>query len=185
MSAALLIPSSAAGTPILTAFVTTNESAANEAPRRLPPVLSVVSIPATVTANTSTTITWSALGYDSSYLTNMVVFNCAGISDGSCGDSYGDASRVYASGNLTPVSSEPGNWTFNGVTSTQFNYSHTFTVPAVAEATDFVIRIYDKSQGDSDAVKGTLSLLIPGGLPGIIYYASDTSGRRIVKSITP
>jgi len=185
MSATLLIPSSAVETPTLTAFVTTNESAANEATRRLPPVLSAVSIPATVTSNTSTTITWSALGYDSSYQTNLVIFNCAGIVDGSCGNSYGDANRVYASGSLTPVSSGPGNWTFNSVTSTQFNYSHTFTTPAVAEATDFVIRFYDKSQGDSDAVKGTLSLLIPGGLPGITYYASDTSGRRIVKSITP
>lgn len=185
MSATLLIPSSATQTPTLTAFVTTNESATNEATRRLPPVLSAVSIPPTITSNTSTTITWSALGYDSSYLTNMVVFNCAGISNGSCGNSYGDANMVYDSGSLAPVSSGAGNWTFSGVTSKQFNYSHTFTAPTVAVATDFVIRFYDKSQGDTDAAKSSLSLLVPGGLSGITYYAGDTSGRRIVKSITP
>lgn len=185
MSASVLIPSSAPDTPILTAFVTTNESVINQAIRRIPPVLSSVTIPATVTSNTSTTVEWSLLAYDSSYQTSLVIFNCAGIVNGSCGDSYADASRVYDSGNLASSSSSAGSWTFNGVTSRQFNYSHTFTAPAVAAATDFVIRFYNKSQGDTAAAKNSLSLLVPGNLPGITYYAGDTSGRRIVTSITP
>ena len=185
MSASVLIPSSSPNTPTLTAFVTTNESVANQAIRRMPPVLSAVTIPATVTSNTSTTVEWSLLAYGSSYQTHLVIFNCAGIVNGSCGDSYEDATRVYDSGSLSSSSSAAGSWTFNGVTSQQFDYSHTFIAPAVSEATDFVIRFYNKSQGDADAAKNLLSLLVPGNLPGIIYYTGDTSGRRIVTSITP
>jgi hypothetical protein len=183
MSATLLIPSSAPDTPTLTAFMTTAEDVADQAIRRMPPVLSAVAIPATITSGASTTISLSLLGYDSSYQTEMVLFDCTGISNGNCGDSYGDSTMKYDSGVLIPDSNSAGAWTFNGVTSRLFTYSHTFTAPTAATATDFVIRFYNRSQRDIDAANGGLSLLIPGNLPGITYY--DTAGRRIVKQITP
>jgi hypothetical protein len=182
-SATVLIASSDVETPILTAFVTTNEATTDQAIRRMPSVLEAVDVPVFVKSNTSTTVTWSLLGYDTSYQTNMVIFDCSGIINGSCGDSYGSANRVYDSGSLTPIGNQGGDWSFNGVSSRKYNFSHTFTAPTVSVDTDFVIRFYSKSQVDTDAGKEGLSLLIPGNLPGVSYY--DTSGRRIVKQIIP
>lgn len=179
-SATLLIPSSDVETPILSAFVTTNESVENQAIRRMPPVLASTSIPETLTAGQSYTLTWSLLGYDDNYQSNIVFFNCSGISNGSCGDSY--STNFLASGNLQPDSSQAGEWTYSGITSRKFNYSYTIVAPTVSQPTNMVIRFYSKSQADADAAKGGLSLLIPGNLSGTYY---DTAGRRIVKQIIP
>lgn len=179
-SATLRIPSSDMETPILSAFVTTTEASANQAKRRLPPVVSAVNIPETMNSGQQYTLTWSLLGYDTDYQSEIVFFDCSGISNGTCGDSY--LSNVTASGNLTPAGTAAGDWTYQGVTATRKDFSYTFTAPSVAVATEYVIRFYSNSQGDSNAGKSALSLLVPGNLSGQYY---DTAGRRISKQIIP
>ncbi len=177
-------------TPTLAAFVTNSEAVADEALRRIPPVLTAVSIPETMTAGSSQGLTWSLEGYGSGYLTRIVFFDCTGISDGSCGDYYGDSTRFYDSGNLSAGSTGPGNWEYNGITDLTYNYSLTFNVPAkradgsdwATGGTDVVVRFFVKDDIDAARNNPTISLVIPGNLSGTYY---DKSGRRIVKKIAP
>ncbi len=177
-------------TPTLAAFVTNSEAVADEALRRIPPVLTAVSIPETMTAGNSYGLTWSLEGYGSGYLTRIVLFDCTGISDGSCGDYYGDSTRFYDSGNLPAGSTGPGNWEYNGITDLTYNYSLTFKVPTkradgsnwATGGTDVVVRFFVKDDIDAARNNPTISLVIPGNLSGAYY---DKSGRRIVKKIAP
>jgi immune inhibitor A len=179
-TANLQIPSDDPESPVLSAFLYNHESPAEAAWRRMPSVLESLNVPETMTGGQSYTITWSQLGYDEGYLSNIVFFNCTGVPVGTCGDNYG--SNFAASGNLVPESVEPGGWTYNGIQSKKFNYRYSFTAPSVGQSTDIVIRFYRKSQSDADAGLGSLSLLIPGNLSEIYY---DAEGRRILKRIVP
>ena len=123
-------------------------------------------------------LTWSLLGYDDNYLSNVAFFNCSGITNGSCGDSL--SSNFNASGYLQPDSVQAGDWNYNGVISRKFNYSYTFTAPVIAQDTDVVIRFYNKSQADADSGNSGISTLIPGNLSSTYY---DQAGRRILKHI--
>jgi hypothetical protein len=141
-------------------------------------------------ANQSYTLTWSLEGYHSDYTSNLVLFDCTGINDGTCGDSYGDATRFAESGNQEPASVAAGSWQFGGVVTQRFTYTWSFTVPLKREngsdwptgGTDIVVRFYNKSEVDQERNKGSVSLLVPGNLASEYY---DTTGRRIVKRITP
>ncbi len=165
----------------VTAFLYNHETLQEEAARRIPSVLSALNIPTTIQPGQQYTITWSLLGYDDDYLSRIALFNCAGVPAGTCGDSF--ASNFSDSGNLPAVSTNASSWSYNGVTSNQFNYSYTFTAPA--SATDMVIRFYRKTAADDAAGKGSLSLLIPGNLlqSGTEYY--DLSGRRLKHAVAP
>jgi hypothetical protein len=177
--ATLQIPLADAETPVLTALLHNHESTGEEARRRLPAVIYSLNIPENMISGQTYTLTWSQLGYDDSYQSIIAFFNCAGINDGSCGDTYG--SNFNASAYIEPDSVQAGDWTYNGVQSQKFNYSYSFTAPVVTSGTDIVIRFYSRSQTDADSGNGGLSTLIPGNLSGIYY---EQAGRRILKRIT-
>lgn len=181
--AALTIPSNDTETPILEAYLSTKEDLASEAARRLPPVLYAVNIPEVMTAGTTYTLTWTLLGYDDSYKSTLVFFNCA-IDPVNCGASYGDASRFETSSPLVPVSTAVGAWSYSGRPATEYHYSYDFT-PSVStfnSQTSIVLRFYSKNADDDASGQGSLSLMIPGNLAA--DYA-DSSGRRIRKTINP
>ncbi|MEI6207072.1 MAG: BspA family leucine-rich repeat surface protein [Desulfuromonadales bacterium] len=172
--ALLNIPLSDAAMPVLTALLHNHESTDEEARRRVPPVIYTLGSNFTsMTKNVQYTLTWSLLGYDDSYQSLIAFFDCTGISDGSCGDSYG--SKYAASAYLAPDSTEAGAWTYNGIVSDKFNFSYTFTAPATAK--DIVVRFYSRSAADAASGKGGLSTLIPGN-QSTTYY--DQAGRRIL-----
>jgi len=173
----LLIPSNDPQTP-LTAFLYNHESRAEEARRRLPPVLYSLNVPEEMIEGQQYTLTWSLLGYDESYQSNIVFFNCTGMPAGTCGAAYG--THFHESGDLNPQDSEPGEWTYSGVRSTKFDFSYAFTPPAVTADTTIVIRFYSTDQADIEAGRASLSLLIPGRLSNTYY---DSEGRRLVKII--
>lgn len=177
-AANLLIPSDDPETPVLTAFLYNHESAAGEAARRIPPVLYALDVPEETVSGTTYDLTWSLLGYDASYQSNIVFFDCTGITGGSCGSVY--ATHTLESGNLDPISCEAGEWTYSGNTSTYCSYTYRFTAPVVSVDTDMVVRFYAKDNADGEAGRGSLSLLIPGNLSATYY---DHEGRRILKVI--
>ena len=185
-AATLLIPSDDPETPVLTAFLHNHEARSEEAWRRLPPILYSLSVPEVMSAGGTYTLAWSLLGYDVSYQSSIVFFDCTGITDGSCGADYN--SRFAESTPLTPDSSENGDWTYNGVRSKKFNFGYSFQVPGTraggapwsSSGTDIVIRFYSKDEADLDAGKGSLSLLVPGNLSSRYY---DSEGRRILRTI--
>jgi len=187
--AMLLIPSDAPDTPAIAAFVTNAEEAASEARRRMPPVLTSVSIPDTMAPGATYSLTWSLEGYHEDYTSYMVLFDCTGVAS-DCGANYGDASRFAESDNGHSVSVTAGNWQFSGVSDHRFNYSWSFKVPDRREdgtdwpagGTDIVVRFYCKDDIDQERNRGSVSLMIPGNLAGEYY---DTTGRRIVKRIVP
>jgi hypothetical protein len=174
----------------LTAFVTNYTSKRVEAQRRLPPVLANSVIPDTLVPGTTYNLIWSMEGYEDMYKNNLVLFDCTGISDGSCGNAYDDATRFAESTFIQPVTVEsPGNWSFGGFSTKRFNYSWTFTVPAVradgsawasSPGTEVVARIFQKSAIDEAHNNTSVSLLIPGNQAAKYY---GTNGRRIVKWI--
>lgn len=173
----------------LTAYLTNNVDAAVEAQQRMPPVLSSVTIPASMTGGGGATISWSLEGYDPTYKSYAVLFDCSGISDDSCGDSYDDPTRFAESAELDPSTTEAGKWTYNGVATKAFTYSWSFTVPATrlggsawaaSPGTDVVVRFYQKSDIDVARGNDSVSLLIPGN-QAVTYY--DTAGRRVVTKI--
>ncbi len=164
----------------LSAFVTNAESGDIEAQRRLPPVLVGLTAPEQMEAGQSHTLTWTLLGYHGDYMTNVVFFDCTGISDGSCGDSYG--THFAESGLVTSTASRPSDWTYGGVRGTEYDYSYTFTPSAATFTvdTDIVVRFYRKNMMDVQAGKGSLSLVVPGTLSANYY---DNEGRRLLKVI--
>lgn len=182
-SAFLQVASSATNTPILTAYLTNSSAALTEAQQRMPATLASVSIADPMTAGSNYDIGWSIEGYDDSYKSYAVMFDCTGIVDGSCGNSYGDDTRFAESALLDPVATAPGNWGYGGVTTRKFTYKWNFTPTtrsggaafAAGPGTDVVVRFYLKSNTDAAREYASVSLLIPGN-QGINYY--DTAGRR-------
>lgn len=187
-NAVLLIPYGSGKT--LSAFLTNTSSAIVEAQRRVPPVLSAVGIPDTMIPGTTYTLTWTLEGYEADIKTNAVLFDCTGITDGSCGNNYADSSRFAESGLIAPASVvSPGNWTYSGAGTKLFNYTWNFTVPAsragggtwaTSPGTEITVRFYQMSNTDEARNNVSVSLLIPGNQASKYY---DTAGRRIVKWI--
>ena len=187
-SATMQIPYGSGKT--LTAFLTNTTSAIVEAQRRVPPVLAAVAIPDTMAPNSTYTLTWTLEGYDNANKTNVVLFDCTGISDGSCGNTYTDSNKFAESTLIAPVATvAPGNWAYSGVATKLLNYSWNFTVPATrsgggawatSPGTEIVVRFYQRSDTDEARNNASVSLLIPGNQASKYY---DTVGRRIVKWI--
>jgi hypothetical protein len=196
----LRIPSDDPETPVLTAFVTNARNPLTEAQTRMAPVLSASTIPEAMKAGESYALTWSLegypmtaapTGYENDYVTYIALFDCTGITDGSCGAYYSDTSRFAEAGPLTATSVTAGKWTYNGAQTKSYNYSWNFTVPSTREGgtawaalpgTEIVVRLYFKNEIDAERNKPSVSLLIPGN-QSLEYY--DTAGRRIVKTIIP
>jgi len=187
-SALLQIASSSATTPTLTAYLTNSAAAVVEASQRMPAVLAAVTIPETMTAGSNYPLSWTIEGYDDSYKSYAVMFDCTGIVDGSCGNSYGDGTRFAESAELDPTTTTAGNWSYSGVTTKKFTYNWSFTPStrsglaafAADPGTEVVVRFYLKSAGGAARGSDGVSLLIPVNQPPVYY---DTAGRRITKHI--
>ena len=198
-SANLLIPFlRSSATTTLTAFVTNYEAPKDQAQRRMPPVLAAVSIENILSSGQTDTlysgqtysITWSLEGYHEDYSSMAVLFDCTGISDGSCGANYDDATKFAESGALSPGTAVTGKWSYSGVGDKRFSYTWKFVVPATRPGggawagggTDVVVRFYSKDDVDQARASSSVSLLIPGNQASRYY---DTAGRRILKAIKP
>ena len=188
-NAELRIPSDDAETPVLTAYLTNLISPLVEAQGRMPPVLSANSIPETMQAGQTYTLSWTLEGYHEDYFSYAVLFDCTGETD--CGASYGDASKFAESTILLPTTVSAGNWTYHGVATRLHTYEWNFTVPATradlispwnVAGTDIVVRLYRRSDIDNARNNNSASLLIPGNQSSRYY---DASGRRILKTIIP
>ena len=168
---------------------TKGETTRTEAQRRIPPMVETLVIPEQMNADGNYTLDWKVLGYDDSYTVTMAMFDCTGIVDGSCGDSYGDANRFH-SVTLTPHTIESAPWTYSGEVAEYFHYQTSFTVPSLRYTTDawsssgtpVAIRFYQKNSIDAAAGKNSISLLVPGNITDVYY---DSTGRRIQKTICP
>ncbi len=160
---------------ITTAYLTNFEDTKTQASRRLPPVMYSLNVPAAMIEDQSFTIQWSLLGYHDDYKSIAAFFDCDGITNGTCGDTY--STNFHASGALTPDSTETGNWTYKGVSSKEFHYSYTFTPNEnINHNRTIVIRFYRINNNDSKNGKNSLSALIPGDMNATYY---DNAGRRI------
>ncbi|MES9906470.1 MAG: choice-of-anchor D domain-containing protein [Sedimenticola sp.] len=187
--AELHIPSDDAESPIIAVPLFNNESEAEEARRRMPPVLNGLRImdgtveeTAQLHANTAYTIEWSLLGYHDSYRSVVALFDCSETTTGNCGNSYSE--NFLATGLLAADTTQAGSWTYGSQTSTQFNFSTSFT-PSVSRfgtVKDLVLRFYHLSSDDQASGQGGLSLIIPGNIAGTYY---DQSGRRIQRQVGP
>ena len=154
------------------------ETLQEEAARRATPVLYSLTLPDKILSGQSYTVSWSVLGYHSGYQSQVAFFNCAGIAT-DCGADY--ANNTENSGDLDPTSTETGAWDYNGILSTRFHYTYSFTAPTVSGDTDLVMRFYRINDADNTAGKSRLALLVPGGLSNVAYY--DSTGRRIKKTV--
>ena len=179
-SAYAAVPTSSTVTPVLRSFLYSAESIQNESLRRMPPVLYDIEIPETMVAGNSYTISWKVMAYNSTYLTDIVLFSCDDPDDGTCGSSY--ETHFNASGYLTPEMTENAEWTYEKAGAKFFSYSYTFMPDLEHFDVDknMVLRFYGNSKLDFDAGKSGVSLLLPGNLD-VTYY--DNSGRRIQKLI--
>ncbi|SEH08545.1 C39 family peptidase [Candidatus Venteria ishoeyi] len=151
------------------------ETLEEEAARRMPPVLYNLNMPEHLVSGENITIRWSLLGYHDTYKSRVLFYDCAS-NPNNCNQ------WIIDSGDLSPISDVQGEWSYNGVYSRLFTYEYTFTVPVVDESEDIVIRFYRANGIDYANSKPSLSLLVPGA---ITSRYSDTSGRRLIKTITP
>lgn len=190
-SGTLEIQTGSAVTPVLTAFLTNSTSATVEAQRRMPAVLAALAIPDTMTGGQTYDMSWTIEGYDAAYSSFVALFDCTGISDGSCGDTYGSANMFAESPVVTNGTGSAGNWLYGGVRTKQFTYGWSYQVPAnriwagsapwaATPGNEIVVRIYQKN--DIDAIRNNtfISLLLPGNQAATYY---DKEGRRIVKYV--
>ena len=166
------------------AFMYNYESLDSEASRRLPPVIDTLDIPDVMQAGEEYNLTFSVLGYDDDYTLYMAFFNCDGVPEGECGNSYNDPERFAEALDLHPYRVAPSAWVYNGKTANEFSYTYTFTPPAdlfKEGNTTIVIRFYYKTKKAEEAGDPSISLIVPGNLSQKYY---DTSGRRIEKTIS-
>ena len=170
-------------TPILTSALFDYESNKAEALRRLPPVVSMLTITNTngeavldgnLIEGEKYDFEWQISGYHDSFYSLIAFFNCQGVSAGDCGAS--SSSNIENSGFLTNPAIGSDIWNYNGITAKTFTYSYQLEVPIVTENTELVVRFYRKSDLDVRASNDALSLMIPGKLDANYY---DSSGRRI------
>lgn len=167
----------------VTAFLHNYESIAEEAARRLPPVIDDINISEVMDTGTDYNLTWSIVGYGDDYTTYIAFFDCNNTTEGSCGESYGSTQRFDQGLNLTPSLTENAGWTYQGEEAKRYHYNYHFT--ALADEfgsgdTPIVIRFYYVDSKDLASGQGSISLIIPGNLSENYY---DTSGRKIQKII--
>ncbi len=156
--------------------VSAQETNAEVAARLAPPLITSMNIPDEIRGGLTYTLTWTVLGYHSGYKTLIAFFDCTGQTN--CG---GNLTGEYThSGKLDPISSETGDWEYEGVTSTLFNYSYDFIAPDVDESTDIIIRLYQIND-DDNGVLAMFSLTVS---PEIAVEHGN-SGRRISNRIVP
>jgi sugar lactone lactonase YvrE len=165
------------------ALISSGESTSEQAARRLPDVLTSVTVPALTVGNPAT-ITWTMTGYQTDAHSQIALFECttdgAGNAVSTCGDSY--ASRTVASDVLSPTTTADGDWTYQNVRAKNRTYSYSYTPTKTGPV---VLRFYQKSGIDKAAGNSGTSLLIPGGLNGsgssFTYF--DAEGRRIKATV--
>ena len=155
------------------------ETAQEEAIRRIPPVLHSLTIPDKLISGESYTITWSLVGYESDYKTIVVFFDCTDVASPNCGNAYSNP-KLEASDKLTATSVGVGAWSYQGTSSFRLDYSYTFT-PTVTADTETVIRFYYLNEADNANDRPSISLMAPGNLVHVSPY--DTSGRRLATTI--
>ena len=173
----------------LNVFLSNSEDNAHNVKKRIPPVMYDLNISEELNASSSYTFTWSAVGYNNSYKTNIVFFDCTGLALGACGSSYSNSEKFHSSIFLTPTT-ETSDWSYKDQTASEFNYSYTYTIPDTRangsgwdnNGTQIVIRFYVLSNEDEANGEPSLSLIIPGNLSQNYY---DNEGRRIEKIICP
>jgi len=172
-----------AESPVMSAFLSSEEDTIKEAERRFPEIIHHLNLTQTHSAALDLTIDWSILGYSGGYTSTIALFDCSGIAQGLCGENFGD--NIWNSGELAfTVSSLSNKWNYQGQKAGIFDYSA--VVPSSAfsglpvGATDVVVRFYSKSSNDSEAGLPSTSLVIPGSL-GADYY--DATGRRAKISV--
>ncbi|MBU0674245.1 MAG: FG-GAP repeat protein [Proteobacteria bacterium] len=166
------------------------ESARVEAQRRLPPVLDSLTMAEELEAGGNYTLDWRLVGYDTTYSIYLALFDCTGVTEGTCGDSYNDSNRFYSAEVAAPQTIETSPWSYQGEVADYFSYQTTFTVPATrangsawpTTGTPLVVRFYQVSGGERAAGRESISLLLPGNLTNTYY---DSTGRRIQKRICP
>ncbi len=186
-SAILEVSSDSESTPIIEAALSSFEGAREEAQRRLPPIASSLSIldsgnqpvsASDLNENETYTVNYTVSGYHASYDVVGVLFDCSSVSESQCGLNFG---HMYDnSGFLSPASQSTGDWSYNGISITNFTYSFTFTTPSVTDDQRMVLRLYQKSLYDIVGGKFSLSLILPGNLP--LDYI-DASGRRVAFTV--
>jgi sugar lactone lactonase YvrE len=165
------------------ALISSSESASGQAARRLPDVLTNITVPAMTVGNPATII-WTMTGYQTDAHSQIALFECttdgAGNAVSTCGDSY--ASRTVASDVLSPTTTADGDWTYQNVRAKNRTYSYSYTPTKTGPV---VLRFYQKSGIDKAAGNSGTSLLIPGGLNGsgssFTYF--DAEGRRIKATV--
>lgn len=185
----LTLPDST-GAVLASALLTTSEGIANAAARRLPDILTELTVKqagSTVTrlqSGVATTVNWGQTGYQAGMESVLTVFECnqTTLDGGNCGSSYSSATQ--SSGFQTATSTTAGNWSYQGTQAQVNSYSWTFTPDCTGDAV--VLRFYQRSALDKTAGNTSLSVLIPGGLSGLAasaYY--DKEGRRLTLPCTP
>ncbi len=179
--AILNIPSDSADTPLLQAFLTTKEDNKHESSRRFPPVLHALNIPETMTLGQSYTLEWSLRGYHDDYITSLVMFDCTGVTDNSCGNDFTNASLFFNSGGVASHEKSPTELIHAGISAQEFKFRTEFT-PSFTQETDIVVRFFRISTDDLNAGLGGLTLIAPGNLSDAYY---DKEGRRIKKKVVP
>lgn len=179
--ALLDVDSDSPDTPLLQVFLTNREDDNSQSSRRLPPVLYSLDIPEQMLVGQTYELKWSILGYHEDYLSSVVMFNCNGITDGSCGANYGDSTRIFSKVGVTN-GKVVTNWRNGDIYAKEFMFKATFTPQPenFTEAMDIVVRFYRLNTDDKLAGGGGLSLIIPGNLSNEYY---DKQGRRIKKRI--
>lgn len=180
-SAMLTIPDGS-GNVLASALLTTTEGKGNEAARRLPDVLTSLSITqngspvTTLESGTPATVTWGQTGYQSGVDSVLAVFECnqASLDDKTCGSDFG--TNTQHSGFKPSGGSTASAWSYGDVQAKANQYSWTFTPSCQGDA--LVLRFYQRSTADGAAGNASLSLLIPGGLLADGRYF-DQEGRRL------
>ncbi len=184
-SAVINVANDDSQTPNLQSVMFNYESGRSEAQRRLPPVLSALTITddeenivedGNLIEGQTYTFAWTLQGYHSHYESLLVFFDCTTSPapiEGECGASFGSNFEYTSQSN--PVMGS-GSWNYNGISVSTYSYSYEFTVPEISQDTEMVIRFYRKSNIDKAAGNSSLSLLLPGNIDANYY---DNSGRRL------
>jgi hypothetical protein len=171
--------------PLKSAALYSEVSDSEEAQRRLPPVMSSVSLTpsavmngdvAELNAGVSYTVDFSILGYHAGYDAWAVWFKCS-VGDSTCGDDFSNG-YFYLSSKLAG-SASPSVWSYEGVSAQEFSYNDSI---CFEEAGEYVLRLYRRSINDALTANGSLSLLMPGN-SGLPSYEVDKSGRRLSVSV--
>lgn len=182
--AMLQVATNTSNTPNLRAILSNDEGKAEQAQRRLPPVLFDLTIPEIMDKSTAYTLEWSVLGYDEDYEVEIVMFDCLGKSAGTCGANY--AEKFFQTALMSSGSTPEPAWVFNDMQAKKFDYSYSFKPEAngflqsTSGSYEIVVRFYIKSPMDTLSGVPNTSLMVPGNLTSTYY---DDEGRRITKHI--